>query len=122
MSFQVTQRSVFIFSLQHCTTGQLLYLEVEMDALKELGIVRQLVTDVLGVGEDALQVSPGALHSQPGANHEVRQHQPPLPATHLDQKVLHVLAHQDILQLDLHRHTHLYFDFASYPSVISCSF
>lgn len=84
------------------------YLEVAVDALKKLGIVCQLVTDVFRVGEDALQVSPGALHSQPGANHQVCQHQTPLPAAHLHQEVLHVLAHQDILQLNLHMHTQVY--------------
>ncbi len=76
-----------------------------MNALKPFCIVGQLVPDVLRVGENTLEVSPGALNRQPCANDQISHHQLPLPAAHLHHEILHILTHENILQLNL-RNTH----------------
>lgn len=77
------------------------YLEVLVDALKPLCVMGQLVPDVLRVGENTLEVSPCALNRQPRTNDQISHHQLPLPATHLDHEILHILTHENILQLNL---------------------
>lgn len=77
------------------------YLEVLMNALKAFGIVCQLIPDVFGVGEDALEVSPCALDHQPRPDDQISHHQLPLPAAHLHHEILHVLTHQNVLELNL---------------------
>lgn len=88
-----------LISLHACSLSQ--YLEVLMDALKLFCIMGQLVPDVLRVGENALEVSPCALNRQPRANDQISHHQLPLPAAHLHHEILHILTHENILQLNL---------------------
>ena len=74
-----------------------------MNSLEALRIVSQLDTDVVAVGEDAVEVGPGPLHGHPGGDDQVGHHQLPLPPAHLGLEILHVFTHQDVLQLHLKR-------------------
>lgn len=77
------------------------YLEVLVDALKLLCVMGQLVPDVLRVGENTLEMSPCALNHQPSTNDQISHHKLPLPAAHLYHEILHILTHENILQLNL---------------------
>lgn len=72
-----------------------------MDSLEALRVTGQLAADVMAVGEDAVEVGPGPLDRHPGRDNQVGHHQLPLPPTNLGLEILHILAHQDVLQLYL---------------------
>lgn len=72
-----------------------------MDALKAFGVMCQLIPDVFRVGEDALEMSPRALDRQPCTDDQISHHQLPLPAAHLHHEILHILTHQNVLELNL---------------------
>lgn len=78
-------------------------LEVSVNPLEAFCIIGQLAADVVAVGEDAVEVGPGPLDRHPGGDDQVGHHQLPLPSTHLCLEILHVLTHQDVLQLHLKR-------------------
>lgn len=61
----------------------------------------QLAADVVAVCEDAVQVGPGPLNRHPGRDDQVSNHQLSLPSAHFRLEVLHVLTHQDVLQVHL---------------------
>lgn len=80
-----------------------MYLEVRVNSLELLSVVRQLGTDVMAVCEDTVKVSPVPLDRHPGCDDQISQHQLPLPSTNFCLEKFHVLAHQDVLQLQLQR-------------------
>lgn len=45
------------------------HLELGVNVLEAFGVLGQLLADVLGADEDALQMAPGALHFEPNRNH-----------------------------------------------------
>jgi len=69
--------------------------------MKALGVIGQLAADVMAVCEDAVKVGPGPLDRHPGGDDQVSHHQLPLPAADLCLEILHILTHQNVLQLDL---------------------
>lgn len=79
------------------------YLEVSVNSLEALCIISQLAADVVTVGENAVEVGPGPLDRHPRGDDQVSDHQLPLPSAHLCLEILHVLTHQDVLQLHLQR-------------------
>lgn len=77
------------------------YLEILVNALKAFCIMCQLIPDILRVGEDALEMSPRALDRQPRPDDQISHHQLPLPPAHLHDEILHILTHQNVLELNL---------------------
>lgn len=77
------------------------HLELRVNAVEALGVLRQLGADVLGADEDALQVAPGPLDLKPDGDDGVRRGQLLLPARHLLQEVGQVLGRHQVLQLYL---------------------
>lgn len=75
-----------------------------MNSLEALGIVGQLRANVVAVCEDAVEMGPGPLDGHPGGDDQVGHHQLPLPPAHLCLEILHILTHQDVLELHLNRH------------------
>ena len=87
------------------------HLEVSVNSLEALCVIGQLAANVVAVGEDAVEVGPRPLDRHPGGDDKVSHHQLPLPSAHLCLEILHILTHQDVLQLHLKqdkRRIHLY--------------
>ena len=83
------------------TQHKLPHLEVSVDAIKSLGVLRQLVPDVLRANEDRLQVRPCSLNLQVNGNNLVSCGQLLLPCRHLSQEVGNVLGGHHVLKLHL---------------------
>ena len=80
-----------------------MHLEVGVNGVKLLGVLRQLSSNVLRPDEDALKMGPGALHFKPDGDDRVGGGQLLLPVRHLLQEVAHKLGGHHVLQLDLYR-------------------
>lgn len=88
-----------------------------MYSLKALGVVGQLTADVVAVGEDTVKVGPGLLDGHPRGDDQVSHHQLPLPSAYFCLEILHVLTHQDVLQLHLKRNETRWFLVRSFDAL-----
>ena len=102
--FEPLEEPGFIRRLHHI--GRALHLghqllEVRVDPVEALRVLRQLTSDVLRPDEDGLQMRPGPLYLEPDADDLVGRAELLLPSRDLLQEVSDELGCQHVLQLYL---------------------